>query len=595
MEKDRRVELNNATKEFLSFYDNEFHYLRPRRTQEDMYWGGIIKTIKPRDTSKMLNRMLDIFSRVYPGWAKRFSDNERNKMNVWNISNQDINEFMYLDVTPSTRMGKYYSDTKLTEKNPYKRFEDMAKTIHIANKFAHEFEMMVKREIIDYAVRNKKDRPELKRLLQDITDPDKNVTKEFIINYENFGIFIPGKANHVTSEYIKNQVNFLNTNSRLSGITAQKNRNAIKKHAVNGFVDKDGKIVDYTNDEKKLTNIENFLAEYNLNLSDLNELYSNGFLYNASKAYQVSMGIKDTYIQIVGRFVKENKLKDISYGICRNLVCFDIPGYGHFSVHYRKDKTDVTEYPRYKFDFSEKEARREPIILIPQMNEKYRKRIEEFSNDDSLDKEYGIDKCSTEKAKKLLRVARGISDYYIDGKSQIITRSLRHQLAVTAGLPRKVIELLYDADKDYQDETDRKRYFKAELVKLVPEIDEFCKKPWDKVPKGVEVKRAENINTDKITASNKEIKNLPKMKRTVRIAEKLNEQVVKQRKSGKKNIKSKNNKGNNNKGNNNKQRQNKNRDKGSIGVTMGEILVNLVPSSPPPPPIVKNIEDGDER
>ncbi len=586
MRQDRKSELNDATKEFLSFWLNEYGKMKAIKSDEKMYFGGIIKTIKPRNTSKMLNRMLDIFSRVYPGWAKRFSDNERNKMNEWNISNKDVNEFMKLDVTPSTRMGKYYSNTKLTEKNLYKRFEDMAKTIHIANKFAHEFEMMVKQEIIDYVVKNKKGRPELESLLQDLKDPNKNVIKDFIINYENFGIFIPENANYATREYIKNQINFLSTNSEKSRDNAQKNRNAIRKHAENGFVDKNGKSVDYAKDEKRLVNIESFLAEYNLNLSDLNELYSDDFLYNASRAYNVSMGIKDAYIQIVGRFVKENKLKDISYGICRSLVCYDIPGYGHFSVHYRKDKTDVTEYPRYKFDFSEKEARREPIILIPQMNEKYRKKIEEFSNDDSLDKEYGIDKCSTEKAKKLLRIAKGISDYYIDGKSEIITRSLRHQLAVTAGLPRKVIELLYDADKNYQDETDRKNYFKAELVKLVPEIDEFCKKPLDKMRKVDKVKRVKKINTDKIIVSNNEIKNLPKIKRTVRIAENLNEQLVKQRKSSKKNIKSKNNKGNNN------QRQNKNRDKGSIGVTLGEKLALVLPETPSSK---KATKDGDER
>ena len=195
MRQDRKSELNDATKEFLSFWLNEYGKMKALKSDEKMYFGGIIKTIKPRNTSKMLNRMLDIFSRVYPGWAKRFSDNERNKMNEWNISNKDVNEFMKLDVTPSTRMGKYYSNTKLTEKNLYKRFEDMAKTIHIANKFAHEFEMMVKQEIIDYVVKNKKGRPELESLLQDLKDPNKNVIKDFIINYENFGIFIPEKSN----------------------------------------------------------------------------------------------------------------------------------------------------------------------------------------------------------------------------------------------------------------------------------------------------------------------------------------------------------------------------------------------------------------
>ena len=268
--------------------------------------------------------------------------------------------------------------------------------------------------------------------------------------------------------------------------------------------------------------------KYDMSASSIVALSGLGFA-EAKKAYSDVMDIKNKMVANIHEFIQDNHMNYISYGISaeleskdkeeKNVFLIDLPGYSQVSVHFMppvvKQELGDREYlPDYDMILSN-EGRREQVVLINENTRAFRRFRRNISEDGTIDRKMGFDtetRLSVSKRanyRKLYgiltldigddqderefwnpRIGKGKSYEEFTDKQKVSVkkkileardrrRAARHQLGVMMGLPKNLLEIIYEYEgKEFSQEC---RY-DVDSLKTVKERNEVrVQKVFDKL------------------------------------------------------------------------------------------------------------------
>lgn len=268
--------------------------------------------------------------------------------------------------------------------------------------------------------------------------------------------------------------------------------------------------------------------KYDMTESSIVALSGLGFA-DARKAYNNSMDIKNKMIANIHEFIQDNHMSYISYGVAseveskdkedKNIFLIDLPGYSQVSVHFmppvvKQELGDRDYMPDYDMVLSN-DGRREQVVLINENTREFRRFRRTISDDGTIDRKMGFDtdmRLSVSKRanyRKLYgilnldigddqderefwnpRIGKGKSYEEFTDKQKLSVkkkileardrrRAVRHQLGVMMGLPKNLLEILYEYEgKEFNQEC---RY-DVDSLKTVKERNEVrAKKVFDKL------------------------------------------------------------------------------------------------------------------
>ena len=245
--------------------------------------------------------------------------------------------------------------------------------------------------------------------------------------------------------------------------------------------------------ETSFSKLSRLRLKYGLSAGNVVKLSELGFA-EAKKAYDSCMDIKNKTIVDIHKFIQDNNMGYISYGIAsefgskdtaeKNVFFMDLPGYSQISVHYltgivQNELDGMEQLPDYEMLLSN-DGRREQIILINENTRAFRQFRRKISEDDSIDKTMGFDKdlrlsiAKRANYRKLYgilsldigddqderefwnpRIGKGKTYEEFSDKQKASVgkkimeardrrRAVRHQLGVMMGLPQNLLKILYE-------------------------------------------------------------------------------------------------------------------------------------------------------
>ena len=268
--------------------------------------------------------------------------------------------------------------------------------------------------------------------------------------------------------------------------------------------------------------------KYDMSASSIVALSGLGFA-EAKKAYSDVMDIKNKMVANIHEFIQDNHMNYISYGISaeleskdkeeKNVFLIDLPGYSQVSVHFmppvvKQELGDKEYLPDYDMILSN-EGRREQVVLINENTRAFRRFRRNISEDGTIDRKMGFDtetRLSVSKRanyRKLYgiltldigddqderefwnpRIGKGKSYEEFTDKQKVSVkkkileardrrRAARHQLGVMMGLPKNLLEIIYEYEgKEFSQEC---RY-DVDSLKTVKERNEVrVQKVFDKL------------------------------------------------------------------------------------------------------------------
>lgn len=280
--------------------------------------------------------------------------------------------------------------------------------------------------------------------------------------------------------------------------------------------------------ETSFSKLSRLRLKYDLSASSIVALSGLGFA-DARNAYNNSMDIKNKMIANIHEFIQDNHMSYISYGVAseveskdkeeKNIFLIDLPGYSQVSVHFMppvvKQELGNRDYmPDYDMVLSN-DGRREQVVLINENTRAFRMFRRAISDDETIDKKMGFDtdmRLSVSKRsnyRKLYgilsldigddqdekefwnpRIGKGKSyEEFTDKQKQSVKkkileardrrRAVRHQLGVMMGLPKNLLEIIYEYEGK---ELNQECRYDVDSLKTVKERNEVrAKKVFDKL------------------------------------------------------------------------------------------------------------------
>lgn len=280
--------------------------------------------------------------------------------------------------------------------------------------------------------------------------------------------------------------------------------------------------------ETSFSKLSRLRLKYDLSASSIVALSGLGFA-DARNAYNNSMDIKNKMIANIHEFIQDNHMSYISYGVAseveskdkeeKNIFLIDLPGYSQVSVHFMppvvKQELGNRDYmPDYDMVLSN-DGRREQVVLINENTRAFRMFRRAISDDRTIDRKMGFDtdmRLSVSKRsnyRKLYgilnldigddqdekefwnpRIGKGKSyEEFTDKQKQSVKkkileardrrRAVRHQLGVMMGLPKNLLEIIYEYEGK---ELNQECRYDVDSLKTVKERNEVrAKKVFDKL------------------------------------------------------------------------------------------------------------------